>query len=107
MAHVANDLGIFDLMLGKMSNEQLVPKPPRGYWANLGADKKGAIYVRPHLPDLFQKKNNFNQLVLADYKLRESHRTDKFEPEDLNDPVRDASPPFTETAPVSDIGDIL
>jgi hypothetical protein len=97
MTHVAKDLGISDVMLGKMCKEQLVPKPPRGYWANLGSDKKRVVYVRPKLPDLFQKKNDFNQWVLDDYKLRESLRTDKFEPEDLNDPVREPPPPFMET----------
>ena len=99
MTHVAKDLGISDVMLGKMCKEQLVPKPPRGYWANLGSDKKRAIYVKSELPDLFQKKNDFNRWILDDYKLRESLRTDKFEPEDLNDPVREPPPPFTETLP--------
>ena len=37
MTHVAKELGISDVMLGKMCKEQLVPKPPRGYWANLGS----------------------------------------------------------------------
>lgn len=97
MTHVAKDLGISDVMLGKMCKEQLVPKPPRGYWANLGSDKKRVVYVRPELPDLFQKKNDFNQWVLDGYKLRESLRTDKFDPDDLNDPVREPPPPFTET----------
>jgi hypothetical protein len=97
MTHVAKDLGISDVMLGKLCKEQLVPKPPRGYWANLGSDKKRAVYVRPELSDLFQKKNDFNQWVLDHYKLRESFRTDKFDPEDLNDPVREAPPPFTES----------
>jgi len=97
MTHVAKDLGISDVMLGKLCKEQLVPKPPRGYWANLGSDKKRVIYVRPELSDLFQKKNDFNQWALDDYKLRESLRTDKFDPEDLNDPVHEAPPPFTES----------
>jgi hypothetical protein len=99
MTHVAKDLGISDVMLGKMCKEQLVPKPPRGYWANLGSDKKRVVYVRPKLPDLFQKKNDFNQWVLDDYKLRESLRTDKFDPDDLSDPVREPPPPFMETLP--------
>ena len=97
LTHVAKDLGISDVMLGKMCKEQLVPKPPRGYWTNLGSDKKRVVYVRPKLPDLFQKKNDFNQWVLDDYKLRESLRTYKFEPKDLNDPVREPPPPFMET----------
>jgi hypothetical protein len=97
MTSVAKDLGISDVMLGKMCKEQLVPKPPRGYWTNLGSRKKRAVYVKPKLPDLFQKNNDFNQWVLDDYKLRESLRTDKFEPEDLNDPVREPPPPFMET----------
>jgi len=46
---------------------------------------------------LFQKKNDFNRWILDDYKLRESLRTDKFEPEDLNDPVREPPPSFMET----------
>jgi hypothetical protein len=99
ITHVAKDLGISDVMLGKMCKEQLVPKPPRGYWANLGSDKKRVVYVRPKLPDLFQKKNDFNQWVLDDYKLRESLRTDKFDPDDLSDPVREPPPPFMETLP--------
>ena len=97
LTHVAKDLGISDVMLGKMCKEQLVPKPPRGYWANLGSDKKRAVYVKPKLPDLFQKKNDFNQWVLDDNKLRESLRTDKFDPDDLSDPVREVPSPFTET----------
>jgi len=99
MTSVAKDLGISDVMLGKMCKEQLVPRPPRGYWANLGSDKKRAVYVKPKLPDLFQKKNDFNQWVLDDCKLRESLRTDKFDPDDLNDPVREPHPPFMETLP--------
>ena len=99
MTHVAKDLGISDVMLGKMCKKQLVPKPPRGYWANLGSNKKRAVYVKPKLPDLFQKKNDFNLWVLDDYKSRESLRTDKFDPDDLNDTVREAPPPFTETLP--------
>ena len=99
MTHVAKELGISDVMLGKMCKEQLVPKPPRGYWANLGSDKKRVVYVRPELPDLFQKKNDFNQWVLDDYKLRESLRTDKFDSDDLIDPVREPPPPYTETLP--------
>ncbi len=54
-------------------------------------------YVRPELPDLFQKKNDFNLCVLDDYKLRESLRTDKSQPEDLNDPVCEPPLPFTES----------
>ena len=30
MTHVAKDLGISDVMLGKLCKEQLVPKPPSG-----------------------------------------------------------------------------
>jgi len=97
LTHVARDLGISDVMLGKMCKEQLVPKPPRGYWANHGSEKKRVVYVRPELPDLFQKKNDFNQWVLDDCKLRESLRTDKFDPDDLSDPVCEPPPPFTET----------
>lgn len=56
MTHVAKDLGISDVMLGKMCKEQLVPKPPRGYWANLGSDKKMAIYDKTKLADLFKRR---------------------------------------------------
>ena len=34
ITHVAKDLGISDVMLGKKCKEQLVPKLPKCYWVD-------------------------------------------------------------------------
>ena len=56
MTHVAKDLGISDVMLGKMCKEQLVPKPPRGYWVNLGSDKSGWSISDPSYLICFKRR---------------------------------------------------
>lgn len=37
---VAADLGISDVMIGKLCKRYCIPKPPRGYWAKLAAGKR-------------------------------------------------------------------
>ncbi|MEW8288117.1 MAG: hypothetical protein AB2697_19215 [Candidatus Thiodiazotropha endolucinida] len=38
--HVAEELGISDVALGKLCRRLQVPKPPRGYWARISAGRK-------------------------------------------------------------------
>lgn len=97
MTHVAKQLDVSDVMVGKLCKEKMVPKPPRGYWANLESENKVAIYVKPPLPDLFLHKDDFNHLMLNEYRVREALRTDHFDPENLNEPVPEPPKPFTES----------
>ena len=39
MTKVSEELGILDVMLAKICRQKDVPRPPRGYWANLGSNK--------------------------------------------------------------------
>ena len=44
---VAREMGISDVMLGKLCRRLQVPKPPRGYWARVAS---GKTQRRPPLP---------------------------------------------------------
>jgi len=97
MTHVAKELGVSDVMVGKLCREKMVPKPPRGYWANLESENKVAFYVKPPLPDLFAQRTDFNQVMMNEYRVRDSLRTDRFDPENLQEPVPEPPKPFTES----------
>jgi hypothetical protein len=89
MTHVARDLGMSDVMLARICAQKDVPRPPRGYWANLGSSKKRRHYVKPPLPDLLSGVSDFNQLIMGEYEHREAARTDRFDWENLDEPIPD------------------
>lgn len=95
--HVAKDFGISGSMLCRICKDRNVPRPPRGYWANLNAtspDKVGR-FTKPLLPNLPEPEDSFDSLMHREYVDRESLRTDEFDPEDLDDPIR--PPPIAPT----------
>lgn len=97
--HAAKQFGISGVMLGRICKERNVPRPPRGYWANLQATspKKQGRFFKPPLPNLPEPDGNFNSLIHKEYEEREAARTDIFDPDDLNDPIKPPPPPFTES----------
>jgi len=99
MIHVAKGFGISDVMLGKICRDLNVPRPPRGYWASLQANSnsKRERFVKPQLPNLIEADGSFNNMILKEYEDREAARTDIFDPHDLDDPIKDPPPPFTES----------
>ena len=95
--HVAKDFGISGSMLCRICTDRNVPRPPRGYWANLNAtspDKVGR-FTKPPLPNLPDPEDSFDSLMHREYVDREALRTDEFEPEDLDDPIK--PPPIAPT----------
>jgi hypothetical protein len=99
MMHAAKQFGISGVMLGRICKERNVPKPPRGYWANQEATsaKKIDRFIKPPLPVQPETSQSFNSLIHKEYKDRETARTDVFDPEDLDDPIRSPPPPPTES----------
>jgi len=99
MMHAAKQFGISGVMLGRICAERNVPRPPRGYWANLQATslKKIGRFVKPPLPNLPEPDQSFNSLIRNEYRERDALRTDDFDPEDLGDPIKPPPAPPTET----------
>lgn len=97
MMHAAKEFGISGVMLGRICRERHIPCPPRGYWAKLTAKKDGKRPTKISLPNLPEPEKNFNWQLKDEYRQREASRTDQFDPYDLNDPVRDPPPDFTES----------
>ena len=99
MMHAAKQFGISGVMLGRICMERNVPRPPRGYWANLQATsaKKQGRFVKPLLPNLPEPEQSFNSLIRNEYRERDAARTDEFDPYDLNDPIKPPPPPPSES----------
>ena len=98
MTHAAKRFDISDVMLGRICEDRHVPRPPRGYWANLQSKSpQKRHFIKPPLPELPESDIGFSRYVSMEYKQREEARTDIFDPKDLSDPVRDPPPPFLES----------
>ena len=99
MMHAAKQFGISGVMLGRICAERNVPRPPRGYWANLQATslKKQGRFVKPPLPNFPEPDRSFNSFIRNEYRERDALRTDDFDPDDLNDPIKPPPAPPTET----------
>ncbi len=98
MTHAAKRFDISDVMLGRICEDRHVPRPPRGYWANLQSKSpRKQQFVKPPLPELPEPDIGFSRYISMEYKQREAARTDIFDPKDFNDPVRDPPPPFLES----------
>ena len=99
LTHVAKDFGISGSMLGRICKDRNVPRPPRGYWANLKATslKKVGRFVKPVLPNMSESDQSFNSLIHKEYEEREAARTDDFDPDDPDDPVKPPPAPPSES----------
>ena len=99
MMHAATQFGISGVMLGRICKERNVPRPPRGYWANLQATstKKVERFTKPPLPNYPEPNESFNSFIRNEYAERDAVRTDEFDPEDLDDPIRPPPAPPNES----------
>lgn len=97
--HAAKQFGISGSMLCRICKDRNVPRPPRGYWANLHATsaKKIGRFVKPPLPNMPEPDQSFNSLIHKEYKDRDAARTDDFDPYDLNDPIKPPPQPPSES----------
>lgn len=84
MTQVASDLGISDVMLGKICKKRNIPRPQRGYWANLGSSKKKCSFVRPELPDCSSKEQGFCNYIENYYCERQTTESRDFDWRDLS-----------------------
>lgn len=99
MMHAAKDFSISGVMLGRICRERNVPCPPRGYWAKLSSKnvrKRPEKLPLPNLP-VVKIGKDFDSRLKEEYRQREEARTDKFDPYDLNDPIKDPPKEFTES----------
>ncbi len=97
ITHASKELGISDVMLGRICRERHVPCPPRGYWAKLASNKVRKQPTKIPLPNLPDPVRNFDWLLKEEYRLREAARTDKFDPYDLDEPVKEPPEDFKES----------
>ena len=97
--HVAKDFGISGSMLCRICTDRNVPRPPRGYWANLQATSANKVgrFTKPALPNLSELDQSFDGLIRKEYQDRDAARTDDFDPYDLDDPIKPPPAPPTET----------
>lgn len=91
MTQVARDLGISDVMLAKLCKQKDVPRPQRGYWANLTSPSKKRRYIKPALPDHASDPSNFERFINAHYEQRYHRDSREFDWQDLT--VAIPSPP--------------
>ena len=87
MTHASKELGISDVMLGKLCKQRNVPRPPRGYWAAQQSITKRHKFPKAALPNLPEPDENFCRLMQLEKERRNATRPDEFDPEDLSDPV--------------------
>jgi hypothetical protein len=97
MTHVAKELGISDVMLGKICKERRVPRPERGYWANLHSPKKKGKYVKPPLPAISTERNGFCDFIKNYYQERSAVESRSFDWRDLAVEVPESPGPPTDT----------
>lgn len=97
MIHAAKKLGISGVMLGRICWDRQVPKPPRGYWANLKSEKKRGRFEKPPLPGIGESKSHFLKFILEEQARRNAPRPDDFSPYDLSEPVPDPPEEFEES----------
>lgn len=97
MIHAAKRLGISGVMLGRICWDRQVPKPPRGYWANLKSEKKRGRFVKPPLPSVGESNSHFLKFMLEEQARRNAPRPDDFSPYDLSEPVPDPPEKFEES----------
>jgi len=99
MTQVAKDLGISDVMLGRICRERDIPRPQRGYWANLTStsSKKKRQYFKPPLPDHSKDTSNYCRFVKAHYEKRREEEGRDFDWDELEVPIPEEPPEQTKS----------
>ena len=97
MTKASKQLGISDVMLGKLCRQRNVPRPSRGYWQAQSSEKKRHKFVKPALPNLPEPNDDFYQYLLQEQARRNEPRPDEFDPNDLSVPVPPPPEEFKES----------
>ena len=84
MTKASKQLGISDVMLGKICRQRNVPRPPRGYWQAQSSAKKRHKFVKASLPNLPEPKDDFHRYLMLEQTRRNEPRPDEFDPDDLS-----------------------
>ena len=100
MTHLALELGISDVMIGKLCKQLDVPRPPRGYWMGLTSEKKKHKWVKPPLTIIQPTSLTFQQVVERHYNERYRQESRSFDWENVDAQI--PSPPSEYSEPVSD-----
>ena len=87
MTRASKQLGVSDVMLGRVCREREVPCPPRGYWAVLRSEKKRSQYVQPPLPNHAVSAHKFHDFLLEQKDRQNADRPEDFDPQNLSEPV--------------------
>jgi len=87
MTRASKQLGVSDVMLGRVCRERRVPRPPRGYWAPLLSEKKRSQFIKPPLPVLPVRPRTFNDFMLEQLARQSARRPQHFDPQDLSEPI--------------------
>ena len=87
MTRASKQLGVSDVMLGRVCREREVPCPPRGYWAALRSEKKRSQYVQPPLPSHAVSAHKFHDFLLEQKDRQNADRPEDFDPQNLAEPI--------------------
>ena len=87
MTHAAKQLGVSDVMLGRVCRERRVPRPPQGYWARLLSEKKRSQFVKPPLPIVPVPPCTFNDFMLEQRARHSAQRPEYFDSQNLSEPI--------------------
>jgi hypothetical protein len=90
MTHAAKELGVSDVMLGKMCAQQDIPRPSRGYWESLASGKNKHKYTKPPLPEKPADTATFNDFLLAEFDSMTNRQSPHFDWKDLDSALPDA-----------------
>jgi hypothetical protein len=97
MTKASKQLGISDVMLGKLCRQRNVPRPPRGYWQAQSSEKKRHKFVKASLPNLPEPSDDFYRYLLQEQVRRDQPRPDEFDPDNLSVPVPPPPEEFKES----------
>ena len=95
MTRAAKQLGVSDVMLGRVCREREVPCPARGYWAALRSGKKLSQFIQPPLPTHATSAHTFHDFLLEQKARQNADRPEDFDPENLSEPIPPPPEEFT------------
>ena len=87
MTRASKQLGVSDVMLGRVCRERRVPRPPQGYWAPLLSEKKRSQFIKPPLPVHPISTHTFHDFLLEQQTRQNADRPEDFDSQNLSEPI--------------------
>jgi len=87
MTRASKQLGVSDVMLGRVCRERRVPRPPQGYWAPLLSEKKRSQFIKPPLPVHPISGHTFHDFLLEQQARQHADRPEDFDSQNLSEPI--------------------